>query len=356
MCLTPIAFHFQVQRDDDTSKLCSECFRKVIEFSGFRESCAQRNINYVLRKLGNSMHNVVNHANGNEGRPSVSVEIISLLETESENENDVDTPHPSPQSAPVPEQVNDNQQTGVNLIFKCHVCQIMFGSSERLMAHRQQLHAPRSKPAYECYLCKLPFDSKSSLMRHMRNVQHGAEYKCPKPMCSIRFSRIDLLKRHLMSPHREETKFCCKYCTLTFVRKSLLAHHLASKHGNKSHGRLKSYKCSFASCSRSFTTQANLNRHINCIHTKQDVFKCNKCPKRFYRQDYWKVHVAEGHNWILLATCRCSSFQTLHCHIQIHFFRLRLRNSSYLYHHIPCVCKPTTIETVKYLSISIKIF
>lgn len=42
---------FQVNRDDDSTKMCQQCFEMVNEYFQFRDSCSTKNVNYLLRKI-----------------------------------------------------------------------------------------------------------------------------------------------------------------------------------------------------------------------------------------------------------------------------------------------------------------
>ncbi len=109
-------------------------------------------------------------------------------------------------------------------------------------------------------------------------------------------------------------------------------------------------------CGKSFTRKYSLNRHINCTHTKTEIFNCTECDLTFTRKDHLRRHLHEVHLNLRSYKCKYCNRKfnqsgTLQRHIRsAHLkekaFNCRFCNSSFkrkdtLKRHIDCVHKNT---------------
>ncbi|VVC27312.1 Hypothetical protein CINCED_3A013097 [Cinara cedri] len=88
--------------------------------------------------------------------------------------------------------------------------------------------------------------------------------------------------------------FACTVCSRSFTRQDNLNRHL-NNHSNLS------FSCTV--CSRSFTRQDNLNRHLN--NHKNIPFSCTVCSRSFTRQDNLNRHL-NNHNNLTFSCTVCS--------------------------------------------------
>lgn len=101
--------------------------------------------------------------------------------------------------------------------------------------------------------------------------------------------------------HREFCKdarkmYNCTYCKVSFSKMNQYQKHVA-KHEN-------AIRCS--DCSKSFITWNMYSKHLLKSHSKQIVYQCNRCPKRFQYQDSMIQHI-KCHN-LNLVDCNLSHF------------------------------------------------
>lgn len=201
--------------------------------------------------------------------------------------------------------------TSSNMRVVCQHCLKEFLCVDELRFHEGIEHAP-SKKRFSCNHCDMnPFPNKVSLRLHMRTA-HGLGF-CICDSCGKRFVSEGLLKLHMIRQHGPNaTKsipgFQCDTCDRCFQSKKSLAVHRMIVHENKSPypchlcqaGRTskrslqrhlttvhkignhhKKFICPEEGCLRAFNTQHRLNEHV-AFHKKMPGYKCDKCGKTFY--------------------------------------------------------------------------
>ena len=86
-----------------------------------------------------------------------------------------------------------------------------------------------------------------------------------------------------------EDTFECNFCSKVFTSAGPLTAHLQNHtSGNK---RLD---CPWPACSYANTPQ-NLTKHMRSKHTKEELFRCVQCPKKFHSMDTKLTH--EKKHW-----------------------------------------------------------
>uniref|UniRef100_A0A1B6J6N9 Protein krueppel n=1 Tax=Homalodisca liturata TaxID=320908 RepID=A0A1B6J6N9_9HEMI len=171
-----------------------------------------------------------------------------------------------------------------------------------------------SMNTYECSTCNKSYSTKKSLMRHQL-VHEEPNFQCD--ICGLKIYRKDKFNEHYekccgKNPDKV-TK--CNICGDSFDNNDLLREHKSTHvaEGVLSEEDLKSIeikvedkisdvkvirkrrtdivglKC--PECNKQYNTRKNLLRHVQIHKDKQ--FSCNICPKKFFRREHLKVHLAK---------------------------------------------------------------
>lgn len=99
------------------------------------------------------------------------------------------------------------------------------------------------------------------------------------------------LHRKKRSFTTEETAvFRCDLCRRPFQRQHNLKAHMAVHDPQ----RRRPWLCEFSDCEQTFVRQTDLRRHINCVHTREEVFACPYCRTEFTRRDTGRRHAERG--------------------------------------------------------------
>ena len=83
------------------------------------------------------------------------------------------------------------------------------------------------------------------------------------------------LKRHVIAMHQDEPPIKCSLCPKTFIEEYYRQQHMRAKHMG-----LK-LVCPEDDCDKSYTTQGNLNSHMNQMHRNNFSYYCNFCGRAF---------------------------------------------------------------------------
>ena len=95
-------------------------------------------------------------------------------------------------------------------------------------------------------------------------------------MCSINFSKIEMLREHVRNTHRTET-YKCNLCSKVFLNPNTLQYHHQLDHT------VIYYKCSF--CDNCFDNCPSLDSHVMMQHSQgyeiQQKCACRFCDEMF---------------------------------------------------------------------------
>lgn len=165
-------------------------------------------------------------------------------------------------------------------------CSWIFYHKQNLQIHIKRYHTDEPK-----------ISTKSIRLANGKSVSGQANEEftvtCPWKFCwENQFESVDAMRYHLTTFHRKGRKhhFECHLCKAALNDKLLLQKHINSLHN--------SILCPFPACSKTFTWQKYLRRHINNIHefhTKKKVFPCEMCPMKYYRKNHLGRHMAAKH-------------------------------------------------------------
>lgn len=170
----------------------------------------------------------------------------------------------------------DSEHSGMENLFKCHICAKIFPKQANLQQHiklhdksnqyqcsqcdksfncmtylRMHEHRHAIGKPYVCSVCGKSFSQKANLTEHESIHTTEKRYGCDH--CGNFFKTTRLLKSHLMT-HKDEYRHTCSYCGMNFKRKSNLREHLLS------HSEKRDFSCSL--CGTVFKAKASLRRHL----------------------------------------------------------------------------------------------
>lgn len=113
-------------------------------------------------------------------------------------------------------------------------------------------------------------------------------------MCCKSFSCQVTLKLHMRTVHSVIRPYICKSCPAAFKRRDHLKVHVKSVHENVKITRASRYGGSqqllCVHCGKILSTKHSLSEHINSLHTKNRVYKCDKCDATFSRRSSYYTH------------------------------------------------------------------
>ncbi|XP_050683677.1 zinc finger protein 883-like [Leptidea sinapis] len=191
----------------------------------------------------------------------------------------------------------------------CDICSVKF-SRKDLLARHANVHRPSDK-VFECDTCKKKFHRRSNLRQHMR-VHEGKTSACLCLYCGRGFSNSSNLIVH-MRRHTGEKPYKCDFCGKGFPRSSDLQCHRRSHTGEK--------PCICGVCGKGFSRSNKLSRHMR-VHTGVKPYKCPYCEKAFSQSNDLTLHVRRhtGDKPYVCETCGDRFIQgtALHNHRRVH--------------------------------------
>ncbi|XP_011647293.1 zinc finger protein Xfin-like [Pogonomyrmex barbatus] len=181
--------------------------------------------------------------------------------------------------------------------------------------------------SHECSTCKKRYSTKKSLLRHQL-LHEEPNFECD--ICNVKFYRKDKLKAHYdkCSEKNPDQVRKCNICGDSFENNEILREHRAKhvtegilteddlrdiepkseekktgeKTGRKRRTDIVGLECT--ECNKQYTSRKGLLRHIQVHEGKK--YLCDICPKKFYRREHLKIHVAK-HNMVKPYKCtRCT--------------------------------------------------
>ncbi|ELU03235.1 hypothetical protein CAPTEDRAFT_180624 [Capitella teleta] len=192
---------------------------------------------------------------------------------------------------------------GPDRIFECEKCGFIAKKQGVFNQHMRDKHAPTV--SLQCKVCDKEYQSKGSLRTHMRMSHESGVVTCN--LCLRKFNHARYLESHIRRFHQQEKN----YCGHTFINKSQLTQHENSHTGNKPfkcdvcpkaffrsslrkiakhkkvHSDVKPHRCQL--CGKGFKFPYKLTAHMT-IHTKEGRHRCPHCLKVFTAYSTLRKH------------------------------------------------------------------
>lgn len=352
-----VASHFQVKRDDETTKICQKCIEKINDYFHYRESCAAKNLYFLLRKIRVSMEkfndviptgvravadamchpNILYEISSDsddlssesdiqwENSHRIQAEPITCISLTADTEPEdeiviIDSPPEATHSKPEPlitviRRIRSGQPN-TSAMRKCMrgACKELFDSEDAMIYHVDNYHQKGVTVTFTCHLCKKTLGSKGSLLSHM-NARHSHLdcFVCPYSLCSLVFYHKSVLKKHMRSAH-DRTKvfvnsvysvddidrnnrnflFECWRCKDVFRNGDELIYHLNISHAKGNH---KQFECHL--CKTKTMNRHALQSHMNVNHIGPSRIICPfiACSHRvFYYESTFRAHIKDVHS------------------------------------------------------------
>lgn len=133
----------------------------------------------------------------------------------------------------------------------------------------------------KCRTCHTPLKTVANFRRHEALAHIYVEGKSRKcPTCQVWFSNHQCLGAHIRLTHTE-TSAPCSGVRKTRGRKNIPP---------------GTFQCKRDGCTRGFTTNGNLKRHISTTHDGLQIYQCDECGLRFSTKSNRDVHRALMHH------------------------------------------------------------
>ena len=161
-----------------------------------------------------------------------------------------------------------------NCEYLCQECGKTFAVKHYLAAHVYKVHR---KKDLMCEHCGSNFTSRNALSNHINFKHSSSKYNCPQ--CGKAFKDSYALRRHMISHDSSTTK--CEYCGKVVKR---MDHH------RKTCNTEKAYLYSCGECTRNFTDEAYLRKHIVNKHSVDRLKMFCDCGKTYHCQRTLKTH------------------------------------------------------------------
>ncbi|KAJ8910493.1 hypothetical protein NQ315_012340 [Exocentrus adspersus] len=175
-------------------------------------------------------------------------------------------------------------------ISKCAICQQEFANKKALRAHMKSQHPDTF--LYQCHLCGRGFYMAADLSRHLRQHRtqgvhskshtfafnyrygRGKGESFPCKYCNKIFTKVSMLRLHLLRFHLKNERFRCRFCSLTFGDSSSRTRH------EKRHRDPETYELTCIVCWNRFDTKEQLEQH-SLKHLGSRRHRCDQCGESF---------------------------------------------------------------------------
>uniref|UniRef100_A0A336MTD1 CSON005442 protein n=1 Tax=Culicoides sonorensis TaxID=179676 RepID=A0A336MTD1_CULSO len=193
--------------------------------------------------------------------------------------------------------------------FACNECDKKFQSRQQLETHTCDKKT--------CPECLKEFTYFATLRAHVRRCHTEKSFCCH--LCGTAFVRQTELQDHLLR-HENPKPYECDICLERYAVKNSLKDHMRTCHIQTEEG----FYCEYCSNSKKYPTEKKLLDHHARVHSGDDRYQCQQCPKRFKYPESLRNHHVRYHtsplNWFSCNDCnfRGSTMKALEKHKLVH--------------------------------------
>ncbi|KXJ72832.1 hypothetical protein RP20_CCG017157 [Aedes albopictus] len=194
--------------------------------------------------------------------------------------------------------------------FQCLVCYTSFANKQSLYKHQLAYSTTKT---YRCRKAKCAFQSiglSAEIKKHIESDKHHfkpTEFFCCFYGCYETFGSNQALEQHCVEDHAEQrinngrfsanaTSNVCWLCNRQLATDKAYREHLRGQYDRK-------YVCS--TCGRKFISHAGVVQHEKDTHLVAETrsFPCDRCSKTFSKQIYLTKHIRTVHDNICTESC-----------------------------------------------------
>ncbi|RZC34937.1 zinc finger protein Xfin-like [Asbolus verrucosus] len=164
-----------------------------------------------------------------------------------------------------------------NQQYKCAICNKRFSSILKAKQHNKEAHCTIvEKDSIQVVMKQPLLHTPDGLLpvappKSQSESKNGSTKQFQCHICSVRFSKMPNLNRHLLL-HNGERKFKCDQCLKSYCTAHALKEHLLY------HSGIKNYGCKV--CGKKYMTASLLKRHT-ISHSTHKPYVCPYCNKNF---------------------------------------------------------------------------
>ncbi|XP_053686213.1 zinc finger protein 33B-like [Sabethes cyaneus] len=129
-------------------------------------------------------------------------------------------------------------------------------------------------------------------------------------ICPICGKLVSQLSKH-MPTHSAVKRFTCEYCSKSFTHDTTLRKHIRSVHL-----KIKQYHCEI--CLQSFTDRSSLRYHDVVKHKEEKNFECTICRKSYYTSSGLAQHNSLNHEQRKFKCEKCGKMFAMKFHLKEH--------------------------------------
>ncbi|KAM7349713.1 transcription factor grauzone-like [Cochliomyia hominivorax] len=205
----------------------------------------------------------------------------------------------SKERKPIKKKISAEKEVALTVDLICDICQSHVETWKGLREHFLLAHT--KTPYIKC--CDNFYRKPKTLMEHLEWHKNPDMFKCK--ICNENMSSGCNLTKHITTEHPDKTDIIefyeCEHCSKRIRNYNLFQKHL------RSHNNDKEVECHM--CNKSFTSEFDLDRHINNIHKKIPQHVCDICGRIYKSKDAFKRHQNE-HKGVVSQAVQCSICHT----------------------------------------------
>lgn len=274
------------ESDQNTSYICTECYKMLLNFHDFRKTCVASHLEFLKQKhLLNEVSD--NQMTTSKNTPQLNKPYIEDFMKQIPVENILCGPSDAVSASMIGPCVEDSganedesddcdSDSDVEMGTTPKVEFYSSASEDESSADDSTSNQQSESKNLLCENCGKSFTEESGYEKHLlTHISTLTLYSCTQ--CEKEYTTRGNLKMHMDSKHPADenalNRLKCHICSKVLRAEQNLRQHLLRHEGRRD------FVCSFCGAKR--TTKAELKRHVN-RHTKEKEFPCTICSRVFY--------------------------------------------------------------------------